>query len=114
MALELVVMEEVRDGRPKCERVHLAPLMDNVQDLRRTGGVHPVDNALVNLVPVGIAVDDRSQSRDMHVEAELVEGGVKEHAPVGEVRIVELQHDWNMGMDVDRLDGVDGGARHWT
>jgi hypothetical protein len=55
---------------------------------------------------------DRGRTREECTKAELADGGVEEHAPVGVVGVIELQNDWDMGTDVHCLDGVGRRARH--
>jgi hypothetical protein len=106
-ALECVVVEEVVDGRPQREGVGLALLMDDLQDLVRANGEDPVNNALINLFPIAIALDERRRSEDVAVEPKLVERGVEEHAPVRVVGVGELQGDRNVSMNVH------GRCRRW-
>jgi hypothetical protein len=100
--LECVVVEEVVDGRPQREGVGLALLMDDLQDLVRASGEDLVNNALIDLLPIAIALDERHRSEDVAVER-----GVEEHAPVRVVGVGELQGDRNVSMNVH------GRCRRW-
>jgi hypothetical protein len=86
--LEFIVVEEVVDGRPQREGVSLALLIDNLQDLARASGEDPVNNALIDLLPIAITLDEGRGYRDVAVEPKLAERGVEEHAPVGVVGLV--------------------------
>jgi hypothetical protein len=108
-ALELVVEELVLDGGPEGEGIDLA-LTNDLEDVGRTRGVDPVHDALVHLVPVGVAVEDVSGGGDVAVEAEFAECRLEEHPPFGEVGVGELEGDGNVGADVHRLNNVDSGA----
>jgi hypothetical protein len=91
-ALELIVEEFLLDGGPKGEGVDLA-LAHDLENLRGARGVDPVDNALVHLVLVGVAIADDGGGGDVAAVAKLAERRLEEHLPFGEIGVGKFEGD---------------------
>ena len=71
------------------------------------GGVDPVDDGVVDLLPLGGVLGDGRRGTDEVIEPELAEDGLEENAPLPIVRRGEVEEDENMRADVHLLH--DGG-----
>ena len=100
-----MVAEEIDDRGPDGVRRGVGNT-DDAEDVARDGVVDPIDQALINHEPLWIgALSGGWSSVDVGAETELAKDGVEEAPPFGIVRVDDVEHHQNMGLDVDRLEG---------
>jgi hypothetical protein len=110
--MQAIVEEEPEDARPHREG-GLLRAIHGVHDVLRHRRVEPRGDTGVNLHPLDLILHQNGIEGVVDVigEAELLEGGVKECSPLAKVRLVHVEHDRNMSVDVDLDNG--GGCRWW-
>jgi hypothetical protein len=103
-ALQFVVAEEGLDITPESE-CRGVRLVDDVEHRLLDGGVEPIDDAMVNLTPLGRALCQRRRIAHMVGDAEFPKNRIKETTPLAIVGIFEFKENRDMGAYVYSLDG---------
>jgi hypothetical protein len=67
--------------------------VNKVEDIGGDGGVYPVDEAVVNLAPFGVALGCGRRRADMGVEAEFAEDGFEAATPLAVVGCCVVKND---------------------
>jgi hypothetical protein len=100
--LKLVVTEQALDSVLDGEGGG-AHVVDDVRDTLVDGGAEPIHHTVVVEDPVGVALVQRRRGEDVRSEPELAEDGVEEAPPLAVVRLVEVEDDGHVRVDVDLL-----------
>lgn len=101
--MKLVVTELLVDGHPDLVRHGLWGTHDGVHVLGN-GVKDPTENALIDDMPIGITVLGGGwRGRNVGGEAEFAKEGVEEASPLVVIGLGELQNNWHMRFDVNRL-----------
>lgn len=107
-ALEFVVTKETFDVVPDEVR-RGTRLVDDVKHILGDGVVDPVHDAVVEHVPLGVAVIQRWRRAHMSLEAEFAEDRVEGAAPLAVVGFSDVKENRYMRPDVDSLNNSSGG-----
>jgi hypothetical protein len=105
--LQFVVAEQALDVGPHCEGRGLR-LVDEIEDTLGDGVVDPIDDATVDLTPLGVAVSDRRRRTNMGNKAGFAENRVEKAAPLAVIGVGEVELDGNVIANVHRLDDGKG------
>jgi hypothetical protein len=103
--MQLVVAEQVvdagLDGGECCGFRHA----DDAQNILGDGVLEPVDEALVNHHPLGVAAASGGRgSSNVGAEAKFSDDGVHEAAPLGVIRLGDVEDNGNVRLDVHGLE----------
>jgi hypothetical protein len=97
-----VVTEEVLECHLNREGGVLQ-LHDHIEELRGDRGVQPVDDAIVDHVPLAVAMARCGVGVDVGVQTKLADDGVKEAPPLCVVGHSEVKDDRDVATDGHRL-----------
>jgi hypothetical protein len=100
--LKFVVTEVAFNIRPEREGGD-ARLVDKIEDVGGDGGVDPVDDATIDLPPLGVALSDWRRGADMVLKTKLAQHRVETAPPLAVVGGGVVEDDGNVVADVHCL-----------